>query len=310
MSSSATVAVGSSPCICDHNSTLNGPLPSHTWLIDRPSTDVAHRLRPDQSTARLLQSLKRGDHVRVTHQRRRRKPQVFGVPDAAKPQGQRHHLRADRGRQNRADDSDDAIRDDAASAHLRSRGNKSAESTRHSSRCLTLRGAFSPASSPVLRSRLCLHIPRRPTSWTRQSARIARRRPAPRRCTRARSARLPGGVTSNVKFFPPYPIYLTARPRRARHRRGRPRVHGLLPGLRPADHRPRPPAGLDAVRAEIERAGTLIFGGPGRSGAAPRGAARALVAVGRDGALHQLGHRGDAARVAAGARRHRAHRGS
>ena len=28
--SRATVAVGSSPCICDHNNTLNGPLPSHT----------------------------------------------------------------------------------------------------------------------------------------------------------------------------------------------------------------------------------------------------------------------------------------
>jgi glutamate-1-semialdehyde 2,1-aminomutase len=76
------------------------------------------------------------------------------------------------------------------------------------------------------------------------------------------SSHLPAGVTSNVKFFPPYPIYLT-------------RAHGsrvvdvdereyidycLAFGPLVTGHGH--PRVLDAIRAEIERAGTVIFGGP------------------------------------------------
>ena len=79
---------------------------------------------------------------------------------------------------------------------------------------------------------------------------------------RRASTRLPAGVTSNVKFFPPHPVYLT-------------KAHGahvvdidgreypdycLAFGPLIAGHGH--PRVLDAVRAEIERAGTLILGGP------------------------------------------------
>jgi glutamate-1-semialdehyde 2,1-aminomutase len=77
------------------------------------------------------------------------------------------------------------------------------------------------------------------------------------------SARLPAGVTSNVKFFPPYPIYLTrAHGSRVVDVDGREYIDYCLafgPLLTGHGH----PRVLDAIRAEIERAGTVIFGGPG-----------------------------------------------
>src|SRR4029453_14994725 len=74
---------------------------------------------------------------------------------------------------------------------------------------------------------------------------------------------LPAGVTSNVKFFPPYPIYLTrAKGSRVTDVDGREYVDYCLafgPLLTGHGH----PRVVDAIRAEIERAGTVIFGGPG-----------------------------------------------
>jgi glutamate-1-semialdehyde 2,1-aminomutase len=74
---------------------------------------------------------------------------------------------------------------------------------------------------------------------------------------------LPAGVTSNVKFFPPYPIYLTrATGARVIDVDGREYVDYCLafgPLITGHGH----PRVLDAIRAEIERAGTVIFGGPG-----------------------------------------------
>ena len=76
------------------------------------------------------------------------------------------------------------------------------------------------------------------------------------------SARLPGGVTSNVKFFPPYPVY-AARAEGARlwDVDGREYIDYCLafgPLIAGHGH----PRVLDAVRAELTRAGTLIFGAP------------------------------------------------
>ena len=90
------------------------------------------------------------------------------------------------------------------------------------------------------------------------------------------STSLPAGVTSNVKFFPPYPIYLTrAKGSRVTDVDGREYVDYCLafgPLVTGHGH----PRVLDAIRAEIERAGTVIFGAPERSrGASGRAAARA-----------------------------------
>ena len=89
------------------------------------------------------------------------------------------------------------------------------------------------------------------------------------------SRRLPAGVTSNVKFFPPYPVYLHD----ARRGRARWDVDGreyldyclafgpLVTGHgHPRVSRPCAP--------RLSRAGTLIFGAPTRSGAAPGRASR------------------------------------
>ncbi len=77
------------------------------------------------------------------------------------------------------------------------------------------------------------------------------------------SAYLPGGVTSNVKYFPPHPVYLTrAHGSRVVDVDGREYVDYCLafgPLLTGHGH----PRVRDAIRAEIERAGTVIFGGPG-----------------------------------------------
>jgi len=77
------------------------------------------------------------------------------------------------------------------------------------------------------------------------------------------AARLPAGVSSNVKFFPPYPIYLTrAQGSRVIDLDGREYVDYCLafgPLVTGHGH----PRVLDAIRAEIERAGTVIFGSPG-----------------------------------------------
>ena len=86
--------------------------------------------------------------------------------------------------------------------------------------------------------------------------------PASAALHRRASASLPAGVTSNVKFFPPHPVYL--------HRGhgshvidvdGRDSIDYCLafgPLVTGHGH----PRVLDAIRAEIERAGTVIFGAP------------------------------------------------
>jgi glutamate-1-semialdehyde 2,1-aminomutase len=79
----------------------------------------------------------------------------------------------------------------------------------------------------------------------------------------ARAAtRLPGGVTSNVKFFPPYPLYLTrAEGAYVFDVDGRQYIDYCLafgPLITGHGH----PRVLDAIRAEIARAGTVIFGTP------------------------------------------------
>lgn len=74
--------------------------------------------------------------------------------------------------------------------------------------------------------------------------------------------RLPAGVTSNVKFFAPYPLYMTrAEGARVWDVDGREYLDYCLafgPLVTGHGH----PRVLEAVRAEIERAGTLIFGAP------------------------------------------------
>jgi glutamate-1-semialdehyde 2,1-aminomutase len=80
---------------------------------------------------------------------------------------------------------------------------------------------------------------------------------------RRASARLPAGVTSNVKFFPPYPVYAaSAHGSRIVDVDGREYIDYCLafgPLIAGHGH----PRVLDAVRTEIGRAGTLILGAPG-----------------------------------------------
>lgn len=79
---------------------------------------------------------------------------------------------------------------------------------------------------------------------------------------RRASVGLPAGVTSNVKFFPPHPVFLTrAGGSRVIDVDGREYVDYCLafgPLVTGHGH----PRVLDAVRAEIERAGTVILGAP------------------------------------------------
>ncbi len=74
--------------------------------------------------------------------------------------------------------------------------------------------------------------------------------------------RLPAGVTSNVKFFAPYPLYLArAEGARVWDVDGREYLDYCLafgPLVTGHGH----PRVLEAVRAEVSRAGTLIFGAP------------------------------------------------
>ena len=74
--------------------------------------------------------------------------------------------------------------------------------------------------------------------------------------------RLPAGVTSNVKFFAPYPLYMThAEGARVWDVDGREYLDYCLafgPLVTGHGH----PRVLEAVRAEVARAGTLIFGAP------------------------------------------------
>lgn len=76
------------------------------------------------------------------------------------------------------------------------------------------------------------------------------------------AARLPAGVTSNVKFFAPYPLYMTrGEGARLWDVDGREYVDYCLaygPLLTGHGH----PRVLEAVRSEIERSGTLILGAP------------------------------------------------
>jgi glutamate-1-semialdehyde 2,1-aminomutase len=73
---------------------------------------------------------------------------------------------------------------------------------------------------------------------------------------------LPGGVTSSVKFFPPYPIYV----RRARGSiledvDGREYIDYCL-GFGPLVAGHGHPRVMAAIRAELDRAGTTLFGAP------------------------------------------------
>lgn len=74
------------------------------------------------------------------------------------------------------------------------------------------------------------------------------------------SPRIPGGVTSNVRFFPPYPIFMSrARGSRVFDIDGREYIDYCLafgPLLAGHGH----PRIMDAIRAELDRAGTVIFG--------------------------------------------------
>jgi len=74
--------------------------------------------------------------------------------------------------------------------------------------------------------------------------------------------RLPAGVTSNVKFFAPYPLYMTrADGARVWDVDGREYLDYCLafgPLVTGHGH----PRVLEAVRAEVSRAGTVIFGAP------------------------------------------------
>jgi glutamate-1-semialdehyde 2,1-aminomutase len=79
---------------------------------------------------------------------------------------------------------------------------------------------------------------------------------------RRSSARLPAGVTSNVKFFPPHPVYAArAAGSRLVDVDGREYIDYCLafgPLIAGHGH----PRVLDAVRSEVARAGTLMFGAP------------------------------------------------
>jgi len=80
---------------------------------------------------------------------------------------------------------------------------------------------------------------------------------------RKASARLPAGVTSNVKFFPPYPVYLTrAEGAHVVDVDGREYIDYCLafgPLICGHGH----PRVMAAVKSELARAGTTIFGAPG-----------------------------------------------
>jgi glutamate-1-semialdehyde 2,1-aminomutase len=78
-----------------------------------------------------------------------------------------------------------------------------------------------------------------------------------RACTR-----IPGGVTSNVRFFPPYPIFMArAEGSKIFDVDGREYIDYCLAfGPLVAGHGH--PRILDAVRAELDRCGTFLFGAP------------------------------------------------
>lgn len=76
------------------------------------------------------------------------------------------------------------------------------------------------------------------------------------------SARLPAGVTSNVKFFPPYPIYMErAEGARLRDVDGREYLDYCL-AFGPLVVGHGSTRIVEAIHAEIARAGTVIFGAP------------------------------------------------
>jgi glutamate-1-semialdehyde 2,1-aminomutase len=80
---------------------------------------------------------------------------------------------------------------------------------------------------------------------------------------RKAAARLPAGVTSNVKFFPPYPVYLSrAEGAHVVDVDGREYIDYCLafgPLICGHGH----PRVMAAVKSELARAGTTIFGAPG-----------------------------------------------
>ena len=80
---------------------------------------------------------------------------------------------------------------------------------------------------------------------------------------RKAAVRLPAGVTSNVKFFPPYPVYLTrAEGSHVVDVDGREYIDYCLafgPLICGHGH----PRVMAAVTSELARAGTTIFGAPG-----------------------------------------------
>jgi glutamate-1-semialdehyde 2,1-aminomutase len=75
-------------------------------------------------------------------------------------------------------------------------------------------------------------------------------------------ARIPGGVTSNVRFFPPYPIFMAhAAGSKIVDVDGREYIDYCLAfGPLVAGHGH--PRILDAMRAELDRCGTFLFGAP------------------------------------------------
>ena len=76
------------------------------------------------------------------------------------------------------------------------------------------------------------------------------------------SARLPGGVTSNVKFFPPHPVFVTrAEGARLWDVDGREYVDYCL-GFGPLIAGHGHPRVMDAIAAELTRAGSPMLGAP------------------------------------------------
>ena len=117
---------------------------------------------------------------------------------------------------------------------------------------------------------------------------------------------MPGGVNSPVRAFRAVggdaALHRAGRGRVPRRRRRQP-LRGLRPLVGAADPRPRAPARRRRARGRASRAGRASARRPRSRSSSP--SSSATRAVHRDGALRQLGHRGDDERAPAGARVHR-----
>jgi glutamate-1-semialdehyde 2,1-aminomutase len=101
-----------------------------------------------------------------------------------------------------------------------------------------------------------------PTRDTTPAAEFARVTPGSRDAWDRASSRVPGGVTSNVRYFPPHPVFMErAHGARLWDVDGREYVDYCLAfGPQIAGHGH--PRVQDAITRELARAGTTIFGDP------------------------------------------------